>query len=235
MLHNETYNPDWNWRTKIILNDYIRVFEDDNLVGQETPPEGLGLLGLFSRYRVFPNTPDRSPRLIDGHLAGKHIEIRTVAPAFSLAIKSKPENLPAVSFGFGSNRGLETGTTEGESGKFHIFVYAEVNQGKKYVKDADGLFPRDASDNNIAVLTPLTIELDGAHHEIPQTVIERAGDMYSCVEEVVMDLRTFCPVGVDIHNVRIADLRTPETKLSEKDFLLFVLEVQFEDYFGEVT
>lgn len=157
-----------NWRSDIILN------------------ESTGLFGLFNRYKA------------GGAYDGDPIRLNTVAPAFSLAVKSKNENLPAVSFGFGNNRGLEAGTTEGTSGRFNIYVYAEVN------KTAD------------------------------KTIIERAGDMYSCVEEVVRSLRTFSPAGVDINNVRISDMRTPETKLSEKEFMLFVLSVEFEEYFDEV-
>ena len=189
-----------NWRSKMILNDYIRAFNNQgHITEQITPDEGLGLLGLFNQYRVYsPQQRATNPNLSDGHLAGNPIELKTVAPAFSLSVKSKSENLPAVSFGFGNNRGLETGTTEGISGRFNIYVYAEVN------KTTD------------------------------KTIIERAGDMYSCVEEVVIELRTFCPVGVDIQNVRIADMRTPETKLSEKEFMLFVLSVEFEEFFDEV-
>ena len=248
MLHREVYNPNWNWRSKIILNDYIRIFDDDNnLVGQESPPEGLGLLGLFNRYRiheyergmdekgnyVIPDEMTRE-RLIDGQLAGSQIELRTVAPSFSLAVKSTMNRLPAVSFGFGNNRGLETGTTEGISGRTNIYVYTEVNTSVKHIKH-EGLFPREPAfegdkNDKMAVLTPETVILDSEHHQIPQTIIERAGGMYSLVEEVIADLRTFSPDGVDIHNVRIADMRTPEVKLSEKEFMLFVISVDFEGF-----
>ena len=248
MLHREIYNPDWNWRTKIIMNDYIRVFDDDNnVIGQTTPPEGLGLLGLFNRYRIHeyergldkkgnPVTPNEMmrERLIDGHLAGSQIELRTVAPAFSLSVKSSEDRLPAVSFGFGPNRGLDTGTTESVSGRKNIYVYTEVNTSVKHIKH-EGIFPREPAyegdkDNKMAILTPQTIVLDREHHEIPQTIIERAGDMYSLLEEVVASLRTFSPEDADLHNVRIADMRTPEVKLSEKEFMLFTISVEFEGY-----
>ena len=155
-----------NWRSDIILN------------------ESIGLLGLFNRYKE------------GGLYDGDPIQLKTVAPAFSLAVKSKDENLPAVSFGFGNNRGLDGGTTEGESGRFNIYVYTEVNR---------------AGEN----------------------IIKRAGDMYSCVEAVAKALRAYSAPGVDIHNVRIADMRTPETKLSEKEFMLFILSVEFEEFFDE--
>ena len=141
------------------------------------------------------------------------IQLKTVAKSYSMAIKPKDENLPAVSFGFGNNRGTEGGATESDTGIFQIYIYAEINRGNTGDKEKDN-------------------------------IIVRSGNMYECVERVVKQLRTLTFDSenfdtengyVDIQKVRIADMRSPETKLSEKDFQLYTINVEYEEYLDELV
>lgn len=155
-----------NWRADIITN------------------ESIGLQGLFSAYKE------------DGAMFGSipGFKLATVGAAFVLDIKSKDENLPAVSFGFGNNRATDTATTERESGIFQVYIYAEVKK------------------------------------ESGVDIIKSTGDMYTCVQQVANALKTYGHEDVDIQRVRIDDERAPEIKIAGRDFLLFTLRIEYEEF-----
>lgn len=142
-----------------------------------------GLKDLFDDYKLDNDT----------------IVLATVSATTDFAVDPAQRNLPAVSFGFGKNKATDGGTTEGESGRYALYVYAIVNKTED------------------------------------KTLIERSGDMYSCVQQIVKSLRTLTfsteDGYVDIQNVRILEMNTPEVKLSENDHMLFTIEVRYEEYY----
>lgn len=126
---------------------------------------------------------------------GYDIKLKHVDPGRKDPLKTKLEDLPFVSFGFGRNRAASGAPLGDVAGNFYIYVYAVIG------KEAD------------------------------EELLKTTGDMYTCVDAVTRSLRTFSTDEMDVKNTRILDMRTPlDRKASEKEFMIFIIEVSYEEY-----